>query len=490
MAKFYDASANSGWDAAGQLKLVRYLKGSTLLLSIAYDHDDSGNRTQEVRIAGGTTLTTDFGYDWLNRLRTVTRNGTLEVTFDYDESDNRISEVRPSGSKTFVHDDANQLVSSTVGGVTENFTHDLDGNMTSRTVGGVTTNFHWDQDFRLKRINSGAEQLYDAEGIRKKTGATSFYSSGAASIADRGAANLTFVQGHQILASADGSNILYYLHDGISSVRMLADSAGAVTATLDYSEFGAPVTANSNPHTYVGGLGVRNETSASSGLFYMRARWFASDLGRFISADPIGFQGGLNWYNYAKNNPIHAVDPSGLDTIIRYKDGPSITYSKDEFALAIGVIRDARADTIAEVDFIGHGTPFSIYPGLAMETRINPLTFKLETNFHSYIWHDVDNARVIVHLEDTNEDILLQDILRGKGIKRVEFRGCNTAGGPKNAAALRKKDPAHEHYYPNPEPINNLTRAASGKVHGTTFVGNIGLYYWKKLTNPKSYYTP
>ena len=61
----------------------------------------------------------------------------------------------------------------------ENFTHDLDGNMTSRTVSGVTTNYLWDQDMRLKRIDGGSDQLYDAEGIRKKTGATSFYSSGA-----------------------------------------------------------------------------------------------------------------------------------------------------------------------------------------------------------------------------------------------------------------------------------------------------------------------
>ena len=35
--------------------------------------------------------------------------------------------------------------------------------------------------------------------------------------------------------------------------------------------------------TYVCGLGVRNETGTIPGLFYMRARFYASDLGRFIS---------------------------------------------------------------------------------------------------------------------------------------------------------------------------------------------------------------
>ena len=386
VAKFYDASANSGWDAAGQLRLVRYVKGATVLLSIAYDYDDSGNRTQEVRIANGTTVTTNFTYDWLDRLLTMSRNGSLKVTYGYDESDNRISEVRPSGSKIFVHDDANQLVSSTIGGVTENFTHDLDGNMTSRTVGGVTTNFHWDQDFRLKRINSGPDQLYDAEGIRKKTGATSFYSSGAASIADRGAANLTFVQGHQILASADGSNVLYYLHDGLSSVRMLTDSAGAVTATLDYSEFGAPVTASTNPHTYVGGLGVRNETSTSPGMFYMRARWFASDLGRFISSDPIGFAGGLNLYAYVGNNPINDVDPSGLQPPIFL--GPNETR-----AYAAGAVKWATPAADPGPQLVPGGSYLGGFAGEVLRFGESTRPLELPSLFEGTMWRNASGGR-------------------------------------------------------------------------------------------------
>jgi hypothetical protein len=39
------------------------------------------------------------------------------------------------------------------------------------------------------------------------------------------------------------------MHDKLSSVRVLADAGGSVTANLDYDEFGAPVTATSNPGT-------------------------------------------------------------------------------------------------------------------------------------------------------------------------------------------------------------------------------------------------
>ena len=35
-------------------------------------------------------------------------------------------------------------------------------------------------------------------------------------------------------------------------------------------------------------------------------------IGRFITADPIRFQGGINFYTYVSNNPMNWVDPMGL----------------------------------------------------------------------------------------------------------------------------------------------------------------------------------
>ena len=51
------------------------------------------------------------------------------------------------------------------------------------------------------------------------------------------------------------------------------------------------------------------------GLYYMRARWYDPSLGRFISEDPIGLEGGINNYAFAGGDPVNGADPTGLDWI-------------------------------------------------------------------------------------------------------------------------------------------------------------------------------
>jgi uncharacterized protein RhaS with RHS repeats len=46
----------------------------------------------------------------------------------------------------------------------------------------------------------------------------------------------------------------------------------------------------------------------------MKARYYDSAVGRFISEDPAGFEGGdVNLMSYVKNNPVNLIDPSGLE---------------------------------------------------------------------------------------------------------------------------------------------------------------------------------
>lgn len=49
-----------------------------------------------------------------------------------------------------------------------------------------------------------------------------------------------------------------------------------------------------------------------TGFIYMRNRYFDPELGRFITADPMGYADGPSMYQFAGNDPINKRDPLGL----------------------------------------------------------------------------------------------------------------------------------------------------------------------------------
>ena len=326
VARYYDASNNSGWDANGSLKLVRYTKGSSpqvLLQSFAYTYDESGNRTSmtESPPASGASVTWNYYYDWLDRLIRVDKDGAQQTAYAYDESDNRIQLEIGSDIHTYKYDFADRITSRLLNSSTaETFSHDDDGNMIARTAGGVTTTYSWDSFDKLTAIIKSSfseDYRYDHEGIRKSKGSgTDYFSSGATSLADLKSSNSTsFIQADQIRGMRQGSSYHWYILDAQGTVRLTIDSSGNVAGSYESDEFGQETAVSGvveKPHTFTGGLGVRNEWGSNSQLIYARQRWYDPSLGRWLSADPIGFSGGLNLYNNVSNNPLNRVDPSGL----------------------------------------------------------------------------------------------------------------------------------------------------------------------------------
>jgi RHS repeat-associated protein len=59
------------------------------------------------------------------------------------------------------------------------------------------------------------------------------------------------------------------------------------------------------------------EYDFETGLYYYRARYYEPKFGRFISEDPIRFDGGMNFYAYVANNPTTFIDPYGLEQLGR-----------------------------------------------------------------------------------------------------------------------------------------------------------------------------
>ncbi len=79
-------------------------------------------------------------------------------------------------------------------------------------------------------------------------------------------------------------------------------------ATQRFDAWGNVIQAAGSIPTY----GYTGREPDASGLIFYRARYYHPGLGRFVSRDPIGMQGGINPYAYAGGNPVLFNDPSGL----------------------------------------------------------------------------------------------------------------------------------------------------------------------------------
>jgi RHS repeat-associated protein len=105
----------------------------------------------------------------------------------------------------------------------------------------------------------------------------------------------------------------FYVYDGAGSVRQLANAAGAVTDTYEYDAFGVTLShTGTMPNNYM----YRGEQyDPDLGLYYLRARYYDSLTGRFLSRDPnrgyISIPVTLHKYLYASGNPVNRVDRSG-----------------------------------------------------------------------------------------------------------------------------------------------------------------------------------
>ncbi len=73
---------------------------------------------------------------------------------------------------------------------------------------------------------------------------------------------------------------------------------------------------------------------------YYRARYFEPKLGRFLSEDPIGFAGGVNFYNYVLNDPVNLTDPFGLDVDVCFYSDAAFGFGHMGFGLPMRTRHD------------------------------------------------------------------------------------------------------------------------------------------------------
>src|SRR3989338_3557509 len=100
-------------------------------------------------------------------------------------------------------------------------------------------------------------------------------------------------------------NIIYFTKDHISSNRITTKNNGDIEYQANYQPYG-------NIYTQTGQEKFKfsGKELDSSNLYYFGARYYNSNTGRFTQVDPI-FKPTESPYQYANNNPIKYVDPTG-----------------------------------------------------------------------------------------------------------------------------------------------------------------------------------
>jgi RHS repeat-associated protein len=324
------------WDAAGNLETLTHKWNARTLASYAYSYDKLGNRTQAVerlqRPAPSAEeypyiiyfpnasvvserspyLTIDYTYDPLYRLTAADYSSDEFFHYSYDAAGNRLSEATHEGTHQYSYDEAHRITD--VDGVSYDW--DPAGNLLSD---GERT-FSYNHADRLTSITDGSSTYafaYDGLGNRYQQsidGTTTTYSLDIAADLTQvlGDGTNAYLYGLGPIGKDGAGGWQYSLQDALGSVRQLSDPSSSIILSQSYEPFGASLKVyGKGSRTF----GFTGEQDGIAGLVFLRARYYDPGTGRFITKDPFpgvpSLPSTLHLYQYALNNPINFVDPSG-----------------------------------------------------------------------------------------------------------------------------------------------------------------------------------
>jgi len=324
------AVATTKYDKASRVTNVWTNRSGSGIESFAYTYDRAGNRLSMTEANGSSA---NYRYDNLYRLLNESYSNGRSIGYTYDADGNRLTsrEIKVGGSlvvTTYTYGKEDQVLKAVIaGGATTTYTYDRNGDEKTSVTGSATTTYAYDIENRLTSVTTSSgttSYAYSADGRRLKRvsgGTTTYFGNDPVSrsrmddtteeYTSTGTKTATYLHGIVVDEILGYKTTAWYDYhrDALGSVTRLTDAAGATLSTYRYDAFGAMRSQTGSSNTY--GFTSR-EREATLGLYFNRARYHDTSLGRFISKDPVGPCGGQNLYVYAGGNPVNRIDPSGM----------------------------------------------------------------------------------------------------------------------------------------------------------------------------------
>ena len=347
--------------SCGVLLSVSNFWNGALVSSFSYTHDTLNRCLASTDVRSGTlgTVTNGFSYNGRSEITNAMIRG-IPYAYGYDRIGNRLWSTGGGETNVYATGSLNQYVTVTNAGIDVPITYDANCNMTRFGLWA----YAWDgennmriavpvaptngsvrvingYDFMNRRFRKTVEALTGyvpsqppappgdpGEWIPLRV--TDFVWDGwniAAEFVTENGATVTnlYYWCVDVSGTKDGAHGVgglrmasfhgipaVYCYDGNGNVtELLHADTGEILARYEYDPFGRATTtegplAEINPWRF-----ATRYHDRETGLVMFPRRPYSAELGRFLSQDPAGEDGGYNLHAYCENNPVNSVDPLG-----------------------------------------------------------------------------------------------------------------------------------------------------------------------------------
>ena len=332
--QFADGSkATMIYNAADRMTRIAHLSsGGSPFDQFDYQYNAAGQKTSVAELSGDRVTWT---YDPARQLMSEARSGAnaYRHTFTYDAAGNRTVLNEDGSLTTSTYDAANRLRYSSAAAGRTTYMYDANGNQRSMIEPSLDrTTYVWTSQNQMRAVQqpigdavtytwSPVTKLAEERQVLRDDGVdTTRYVWDNQNVV-REVQNDTTVEadytyqpqahGHLISQYRDSATSIYHF-DALGSEIALTQS-GVVSDEDRYQAFGKTASSTgttTNPYQWIGQAGYRKDEQ--TGLWNLRNRDYGSKQARFPSEDPAEAE--PNPYRYVSNNPVNAIDPSGLES--------------------------------------------------------------------------------------------------------------------------------------------------------------------------------